>query len=228
MPAANGGLENKMSNTTKRILTSIAMLVVAMAATYFGLVQWLAIAIALGMCAELAIAQIKSKRAKAERRNLWRTACDILIYAVVVSYLALFVASAYFIGGKPWIMLLTLMTICAADIGAWFFGRRIGGDKMWERLSPGKTWAGQIAGIICGTFAAVMYGLLGTDAFLSSLMWIGLGVSLLSQYGDLAASAVKRRFGIKDFGNYLPGHGGLMDRFDGWIFVMPIIWLATI
>jgi phosphatidate cytidylyltransferase len=58
-------------------------------------------------------------------------------------------------------------------------------------------------------------------------MWIGIAVSLLSQYGDLAASAIKRKLGAKDFGNILPGHGGLADRFDGWIFVLPVAWLAT-
>jgi phosphatidate cytidylyltransferase len=125
-------------------------------------------------------------------------------------------------------MLLLLMTISFADIGAWFFGRRIGGDKMWERLSAGKTWSGQIAGILCGTFAAVMYGLLGTDTFLPQLMWIGIGVSLLSQYGDLTASWLKRKLGVKDFGNIIPGHGGIIDRFDGWIYVLPIIWLAML
>jgi phosphatidate cytidylyltransferase len=59
-------------------------------------------------------------------------------------------------------------------------------------------------------------------------MWIGISVSLLSQYGDIAASALKRKLGVKDFGNLLPGHGGVIDRFDGWILVMPIVWLVMI
>ena len=75
---------------------------------------------------------------------------------------------------------------------------------------------------------AVMYGLLGTDTFMPQLMWIGISVALLSQYGDLTASWIKRRMGIKDFGNILPGHGGLLDRFDGWIYVLPIIWLVML
>ena len=60
------------------------------------------------------------------------------------------------------------------------------------------------------------------------LMWIGISVALLSQYGDLTASWIKRKFGVKDFSNTLPGHGGLLDRFDGWIYVLPITWLAMI
>jgi len=205
-----------MSNTMKRILTSAAMVAIAGAAAYFGLIRWLAVAVAIGMGIEVIKCIIQSKKKKL-----------IFHTSYFIPYYLIFIASAYFIGAKPWIMLLLFITIAAADIGAWFFGSLIGGDKMWPSISAGKTWSGQIAGILCGTLTAVMYGLLGTDVFLASLMWIGLGVSLLSQYGDLAASAIKRKLGVKDYGNYLPGHGGLMDRFDGWIFVLPIVWLAT-
>ena len=132
------------------------------------------------------------------------------------------------VGSRPWIVLLLLMIICAADIGAWLFGRLIGGDKMWERLSANKTWSGQIAGVVCGTFAGVMYGLLGADTFMPQLMWIGISVSLLSQYGDLTASWIKRKLGIKDFGTILPGHGGVLDRFDGWIYALPLVWLVML
>ena len=205
-----------MTNTAKRLLTSGALVAVFVAAAYFGLIRWLAVAIATGMCAEVIICKIRTK-----------TKCSVVHYSLFIVYCSLFIGAAYAVGAKPGIMLLLLMIIAAADTGAWFFGRLIGGDKMWENLSKGKTWSGQIAGILCGTMAGVMYGLLPEDVFLPSLMWIGMGVALLSQYGDLAASAIKRRFGIKDFGNYLPGHGGLTDRFDGWILVLPVIWLAT-
>jgi phosphatidate cytidylyltransferase len=186
------------------------------AAAWFGLVRWLAVAVAVGMGIEIMAAKIKSK-----------TKINPVSCILFAAYYVLFVASAYAVAAGPWKMLLLFLIIAGADMGAWFFGQKIKGDKMWERISPGKTWAGQIAGIICGTAAGVMYGLLGADVFMPQLMWIGIGVSLLSQYGDLAASAIKRRFGVKDFGRVLPGHGGLADRFDGWIFVLPIIWLAT-
>ena len=103
-------------------------------------------------------------------------------------------------------------------------------DEMvsWERISEHKTWAGQIAGILCGTFASVMYGLLGADVFMPQLMWIGISVALLSQYGDLTASWIKRKMGLKDFGRILPGHGGLLDRFDGWIYALPLIWFVLL
>ena len=98
-------------------------------------------------------------------------------------------------------------------------------------LSNGKdTTVGhwEIAGIICGTVAGVMYGLIGADIFLPQLMWIGISVSLLSQYGDLTASWIKRKMNIKDFGTILPGHGGVLDRFDGWIYALPLVWLIML
>lgn len=132
--------------------------------------------------------------------------------------------AVYHVATNPWILLLLLSIIVGADVGAWLFGKLFGGDKMWERISEHKTWAGQIGGIVCGTFCGVMYGLLGADVFRPELLWIGIAVSLLSQYGDLTASYIKRNLGIKDFGNTIPGHGGILDRFDGWIYVLPLVW----
>ncbi|MDR1826216.1 MAG: phosphatidate cytidylyltransferase [Rickettsiales bacterium] len=204
-----------MSNLTKRVLTSAAIVAVIGAAALFDLIRPLAVLIAVGMCAEVVICKIKTK-----------TKFGPVLSSFFILHSSLLITSAYAVGEKPWILLLMAMIIMSADTGAWFFGRRFGGDLMWRELSPGKTWTGQIAGILCGTMASVMYGLLGADTFLPSLMWIGMGVALLSQYGDLTASAIKRKLNVKDFGNCLPGHGGLMDRFDGWIFALPVVWLA--
>ncbi len=219
-----------MTETTKRILAGAAMGLVAIGAgmlEYYGIhaVRWLVLAIAGGMVFELAFNLFK-RGIIAKDTGTKKFAYVATLF--LIPFALLLLMSAYHVGARPWIILLLLMTISAADIGAWFFGKLIGGDKMWEHLSAGKTWAGQIAGIICGTSAAVLYGLLGTDTFLPQLMWIGIGVSLLSQYGDLTASWVKRKLGIKDFGNLLPGHGGILDRFDGWIYVLPIIWLVML
>ena len=73
-----------------------------------------------------------------------------------------------------------------------------------------------------------MYGLLGADTFMPQLLWIGISISLLSQYGDLTASGIKRKMGLKDFGTIFPGHGGFLDRFDGWIYVLPLVWLVML
>lgn len=206
-----------MTNTAKRIITATVMVLIAGLAAWFGLVRYVAITVVALMAWELFAAMIKSK--KKIKFRYW---------VLAIIYSCLMISAANTVGAKPWVMLLLLMIISAADTGGWFFGKKIGGDKMWPNVSPNKTWAGQIAGIVCGATAGVLYGLLGTDVFLPALMWIGIGVALLSQYGDLTASGIKRYLGIKDFSNLLPGHGGLMDRFDGWIFVLPIVWFAIL
>ncbi len=216
-----------MSNTSKRIIMGIFMGVIAGVTAllqYLGIpaVRILAVLIALCMIAEMALCVYRTPR------DVLRRGKNMFVFGGFIAWLIVVSFAAYNVGARPWIMLLMLMIICGADIGAWLFGKLIGGDKMWERLSAGKTWSGQIAGILCGTFMAVLYGLLGTDTFLPQLMWIGISVSLFSQYGDLTASMIKRRLGIKDFGRIIPGHGGVLDRFDGWIYVLPIIWLVML
>ncbi len=214
-----------MSNTAKRVIVGVIMaLVVALAALgeYFGIpaVRYLSVLIVVGMIAEMVICIARTPRDILKKN--W------ISFGAFLLWLCVMLVAANYVGTRPWIMLLLLLIICCADIGAWFFGRMIGGDKMWERLSANKTWAGQIAGILCGTFASVMYGLLGADVFMPQLMWIGISIALLSQYGDLTASWIKREMGLKDFGRILPGHGGLLDRFDGWIYALPLIWLVML
>ncbi len=214
-----------MSNTSQRVIVGLIMaLIVILAAVgeYFGVhaVKYLSMLVVFGMIIEMINCTIHTPREKLKKN--W------IQFGAFLAWLLLMFIAAYCVGSRPWIMLLLLLIISCADIGAWFFGRLIGGDKMWEKLSAHKTWSGQIAGIICGTFASVMYGLLGADVFMPQLMWIGISVSLLSQYGDLTASWIKRKMGLKDFGRILPGHGGLLDRFDGWIYVLPLIWFVIL
>ena len=141
-------------------------------------------------------------------------------------WLFLMLVAVYFVGARPRIMLWLLLIIVGADVGGWLFGLIFGGDKLWERLSAKKTWAGQIGGIICGTGMSLLYFLqyrpFDTNCLFAVLF--GCSIALMSQYGDLTASFIKRCLGIKDFGNMLPGHGGILDRFDGWIYVLPFMW----
>lgn len=216
-----------MSNTNKRVLVGGIMALIAVGAgvlEYFGIsaVRYLGLAVVILMILEMIKCICQTKKSVLLKDKNW------LIFGGFLVWLFVMLAAINVVGNRPWIILLLLLIISFADIGAWFFGRLFGGDKMWERLSAGKTWAGQIAGILCGTFASIMYGLLGTDIFMPQLMWIGISLSLLSQYGDLTASWIKRRMGIKDFGNILPGHGGIIDRFDGWIYTLPLVWLVML
>lgn len=209
-------------NTTLRILAGVIMALVAGAAAvieYFGFpaVRVLGIIIVLMMIVEMILCMTKTKQGGIAN---W----------VFLGWLFVMLGAINAVGTRPQIVLQLLLIICAADIGAWFFGRMLGGDKMWERISANKTWAGQIAGIICGAVAYVaywvLYGAPLAGAF--DMIWTGVSVALLSQYGDLTASWIKRKMGIKDFGNILPGHGGMLDRFDGWIYVLPLVWLTML
>lgn len=213
----------KMTNTKQRIVTGLVMVaIIALIALleHYGLhaTRWASVIVALGMIVEMILAIRRTSG------DLIKKGYNRLIFFGFLAWLVVVLVSAYAVGVRQWVILLLLMIICAADIGAWLFGKILGGDKMWERISPNKTWSGQIAGILCGTFAAVLYGLLGTDTFLPQLLWIGISISLLSQYGDLTSSWIKRRLKLKDFGNIIPGHGGFLDRFDGWIYALPLIW----
>jgi phosphatidate cytidylyltransferase len=113
-------------------------------------------------------------------------------------------------------LLLVLLVVWATDIGGYFAGRLIGGPKLWPRVSPKKTWAGAIGGFVAslgvsGGFAALDYGKT------LPLLLLGASLSIASQFGDLFESAVKRRFGVKDSSHIIPGHGGLLDRLDGFV-----------
>jgi len=109
--------------------------------------------------------------------------------------------------------------IYATDTGAYFMGRQIGGEKLAPDISPGKTWSGAIGGLAIGTLAGLVLWLIVVPA---SPWWIGLLIamltSILGQVGDLLESAIKRRFRVKDSGDIIPGHGGLMDRLDSTTF----------
>jgi phosphatidate cytidylyltransferase len=115
-------------------------------------------------------------------------------------------------------VLLILLAVVATDTAAYFVGRAIGGAKLWPAVSPNKTRAGAIGGlagaVLVGTAAALVMGLSSSPQLIAVIA----GLSVASQAGDLFESWVKRRFGVKDSGRLIPGHGGLMDRVDGLVF----------
>ncbi len=105
----------------------------------------------------------------------------------------------------------------STDIAAYFVGRAIGGPKLWPAVSPKKTWSGAIGGAIGGVAAALIVAKLAGLAVAPMLVLVALGLSVVSQAGDLLESSIKRRFGAKDASRLLPGHGGVMDRLDGFL-----------
>ncbi|MES2600072.1 MAG: phosphatidate cytidylyltransferase [Pseudomonadota bacterium] len=122
-------------------------------------------------------------------------------------------------------LMFVLLVVWVTDIGGYFAGRGIGGPKLWPRVSPKKTWAGAIGGLVLSLVIAAAFALLGFGAMLPLLL-LGAVLSIVSQLGDLFESAIKRRFDVKDSSHIIPGHGGLLDRLDG--FVAAIVFAALI
>jgi phosphatidate cytidylyltransferase len=113
-------------------------------------------------------------------------------------------------------LMLILLVVWVTDIGGYFAGRGIGGPKLWPRVSPKKTWAGAIGGFAASVAVAAGFATLGLGKT-GPLLLLGAVLSIASQLGDLFESAVKRRFGVKDSSQLIPGHGGLLDRLDGLV-----------
>jgi phosphatidate cytidylyltransferase len=113
-------------------------------------------------------------------------------------------------------LMLVLLVVWATDIGGYFAGRLIGGPKLWPQVSPKKTWAGAIGGFAASLAVAAAFAAFDLGKILPTLL-LSAVFSIASQLGDLFESAVKRRFGVKDSSHIIPGHGGLLDRLDGFV-----------
>jgi len=118
-------------------------------------------------------------------------------------------------------LMFVLLIVWVTDSGGYFAGRGIGGPKLWPRVSPKKTWAGAIGGLAASLAVAAGFVMLDLGR-MGPLLLLSGALSAVSQLGDLFESAVKRRFGVKDSSHIIPGHGGLMDRLDGFVAVVVV------
>jgi phosphatidate cytidylyltransferase len=129
------------------------------------------------------------------------------------------------------LLIFPMVVTWASDIGAFFVGRAIGGRKLIPSVSPGKTVAGAVGGLVASMLVAWVYarGVLVPVASLGFTPWGALGfgavISVAAQIGDLFESLLKRESGMKDSSRIIPGHGGILDRFDSLIFVLPVAYL---
>ncbi|MBB3994568.1 phosphatidate cytidylyltransferase [Sulfitobacter undariae] len=116
--------------------------------------------------------------------------------------------------GVSWMLWLVIVVI-ATDVVGYFAGRMIGGPKFWPAVSPKKTWSGTASGWVGAAIVGYFFALYSDVSM--QLIGVSVAVSMASQMGDIAESAMKRKTGVKDSSNLIPGHGGLMDRFDGML-----------
>lgn len=121
-------------------------------------------------------------------------------------------------------LFFVFLIIWATDSGAYFFGRAFGKRKLWPTISPNKTIEGAIGGMILAIVVALLFQFIHPfDFHIMYMIVIAILISIAGQIGDLVASGIKRHFDVKDFGKIMPGHGGVLDRLDSMIFVLPLL-----
>ena len=160
----------------------------------------------------------------AHRRWLWLAAGAV--YIAVPCIAIIWLRSDAAVGRQAIFWLFAV--VWATDIGAYFAGRGIGGPKLAPRISPGKTWAGLLGGMVCAALVGAATALLLDLSRAAPLIVISALLALVAQAGDLLESMVKRRFGVKDSGHLIPGHGGVLDRLDGLLTAAPAIAALTL
>jgi phosphatidate cytidylyltransferase len=192
-------------------LVMLGMLIlfgIAWAEASYMAASYVAVFVALGIIAAAIFA--------ADRR-VW--AVIGFCYAVAASLASILARRDPFWGFAA--LLFVLLVVWMTDIGGYFAGRLIGGPKLWQRISPKKTWAGAIGGFAASLGVAAGFVALDFGRTVPlrpvPLLFLAAILSIASQLGDLFESAIKRRFGVKDSSHIIPGHGGLMDRLDGFV-----------
>ena len=154
----------------------------------------------------------------------------ISYFGIVFLFLSFFSAFVVRENIGLYFFLLILVICIFTDIGGYLFGKTFKGPKL-TKISPNKTYSGVFGSFLISIFASHIFikfyeiEVLFTDKIFILLVIL---ISLVSQLGDLIISYFKRKTGIKDTGNILPGHGGLLDRIDGLIFVLPVVYLASL
>ena len=162
----------------------------------------------------LIVASLALLAAAVSDRRLWAPAGAFYAAAFGFSLIELRLAPGLGLEALIFVLAITWAT----DTGAFFVGRLVGGPKLWPSISPKKTRAGAVGGLAAALAVALVFPPLAGVSLSLPLAIVAVLLSVACQAGDLFESFVKRRFGVKDSGHLIPGHGGLMDRVDGLIF----------
>lgn len=152
-------------------------------------------------------------------------------FAFGVPYFALPIASLYVVHRlDPWWVFLLLAIVWLGDSAAFYFGSRLGRHKLAPTVSPNKSWEGSVAGFATGLAATAVWSLWRLGEIDGRLLLVGAATAAAAQLGDLVESMIKRGAGLKDSGNLLPGHGGMLDRMDATLFASPVflvgLWIT--
>jgi phosphatidate cytidylyltransferase len=215
-----------------RTLSAIVMVVVAGTALWLGGWVFTAFVLAVGLGVLWEWWGLASKIAKTPFGAM-------LCMVAGTSYVA--VAMAVLVGLREFdikFAVLPILLVIAVDVGAYFAGRTIGGPKIAPKISPSKTWAGLAGGTLGAALVLLvfnwgvmdLFGQIGPAGIVTAATLVGIIIAIVAQFGDFFESWMKRRAGVKDSGNLIPGHGGLLDRVDGLLavlFVGGLVWLVV-
>jgi phosphatidate cytidylyltransferase len=162
--------------------------------------------------------------ARAGRPAAWGPLGLLTMGLAAALFLALRADPAYGLAVVGWIA----VAVIATDVGAFFAGRAIGGPKLWPAVSPKKTWAGLGGGVSLAFLCGALFSLATQAGDALQVGIVSAATAVVAQGGDLAESAIKRRFGVKDSSGLIPGHGGVLDRLDGFVAVTLVAAAVTV
>ena len=218
------------SNLSKRIVTSIFLLLIIFACLSLSKFLWLYLMLITSIISYYEFSNLIKKIYKTNKNKIYLFNIGTFIYLVM------FVFSGYYYHGT--VSLLFLILICIlSDTGGYFVGKLVGGKKL-TKISPNKTISGSIGSFLFSLISIIIFVFILKDILKNNfvsfiieeniflIIFICLYLSLICQLGDLFVSYFKRKAKVKDTGKLLPGHGGLLDRIDGFVFVLPFAFIS--
>jgi phosphatidate cytidylyltransferase len=217
-------------NLSKRIITSFFLLLILCLSLLVHKYFWLVTLVLVSVIAYIEFQNIIKKILKIKKNSL------ILLKFFSILYLLFFIFSSYSIYKNPPIVLIFILLICIfSDTGGFIIGKLIGGQKL-TKISPNKTVSGSVGSFIFSLIPTIIFLIIfnytNNENFkineTTFTIILSLFLSLICQLGDLCISYFKRKANVKDTGSILPGHGGILDRIDGAIFVLPAAFILNI
>ena len=210
-----------MSNLVKRIITSILLAVVLLFCLFYNKNLWLLLLLLVSIISFFEFSKLINKIFK--NRNI----SIVLINLTTLFYLIFFTFSAYDLAEVNVNIFFVILVCIFSDIGGYVVGKTVGGKKL-TKISPNKTVSGSIGSFVFSFIPLFIFSILFYEKINSlfiNLIFLSIFISLISQVGDLFISFFKRKAGVKDTGNILPGHGGILDRIDVMIFSIPVTFI---
>ena len=194
-----------------RSLSSVSICIVVFLSLYFGKITFYSLSIFVTVVSSFELFNI------AQGKKL----CYIIaFFIIVIPYASLLYI--YNLSNGEIILLWLISVVCATDTAAYFVGKSVGGKKIIPIISPNKTWSGLLGGIFAAAFISVIVSIIFGIFFVSHAFVAGILIAIIAQIGDITESFVKRLYKVKDSGTFIPGHGGILDRVDGFIFTAPL------